>query len=599
MKNYLILSLFCMAITLGYGQTDKRLRNIEKEFEEILEVTKAPGFAVAIVEGNKTIYAKGFGYSDLENKIAMDENTLLAIGSCSKAFTSAILGQLRNDGELSFTDSPIDHVPQLRFYNNELNNGINIRDLMSHQTGIPRHDGSWYLFPTYNRDSLLQRIEYHEPFTGLRQKWHYNNFMFLIQGVIAEEITGKSWEENIKERFFAPLQMQRSNASIDELKKSTNAALGYELHKDSIVRRMDYYRIAGMAPAGSINSSVSEMANWLKVWINNGKFKDSTILPENYVKEAISSQAVIAPSFPTKESPDMFLANYGYGWMVSSYRGHYRVEHGGNIDGFSASTAFFPSDSLGIVVLSNQNGSSVPSLIRNTIADRMLSVNKTDWSDYFVDQKEKQKEAKAGGEKVSDSTAIKNTTPSHDLSAYTGNYSNEGYGRFDISLKTDSLFANFKRIKFYLKHVHYDVFEPQEVTPYGIEEFDALPIKLNFSTNDVGEIASVKMKLETSLKDPIVFKHEPTVIAIDVSDLQKYEGEYELSGIVIKVYIKGEGLYMLVPGQPEYNLLASEEDAFIIKGLDGYKTRFKTPKNDAMTELVLIQPNGTFVAKRK
>ncbi len=599
MKNYLILSLLFMTITLGYGQTDKRLRNIEKEFEEILEVTKAPGFAVAIVEGNKTIYAKGFGYSDLENKIAMDENTLLAIGSCSKAFTSSILGQLRNDGELSFTDSPIDYVPQLRFYNDELNNGINIRDLMSHQTGIPRHDGSWYLFPSYNRDSLLQRIEYHEPFTGLRQKWHYNNFMFLIQGVIAEKITGKSWEENIKERFFAPLQMQRSNASIDELEKSTNVAFGYELHKDSIVRKMDYYRIAGMAPAGSINSSVSEMANWLKVWINNGKFKDSIILPENYVKEAISSQAVIAPSFPTKENPDMFLANYGYGWMVTSYRGHYRVEHGGNIDGFSASTAFFPSDSLGIVVLSNQNGSSVPSLIRNTIADRMLSVNKTDWADYFVDQKEKQKEAKAGGEKASDSTVIKNTAPSHDLSAYTGNYNNEGYGRFDISLKADSLFANFKRIKFYLKHVHYDVFEPQEVTPYGIEEFDELPLKLNFNTNDDGEIASVKIKLEASLKDPIVFTHEPKVIDVDVSDLQKYEGEYELSGIVIKVYIKGEGLYMLVPGQPEYNLLASEADAFIIKGLDGYKTRFRAPKNDSMTELVLIQPNGTFVAKRK
>lgn len=599
MKNQLLSAIFLCIAIFGYSQTDKRLRNIEKEFEKILEVTNAPGFAVAIVEGDKTIYAKGFGYRDLENKIAMDENTLLAIGSCSKAFTSAILGQLRNDEALNFNDSPIDYIPELRFYNNELNGDINIRDLMSHQTGIPRHDGSWYLFPTFNRDSLVQRIQYQEPFTGIRQKWHYNNFMFLLQGVIAERITGKSWEENIKERFFTPLQMNRSNVSIKELEKSENAALGYEYYKDSITRKMDYYRIAAMAPAGSINSSVSEMANWLKVWINNGKFKDATIIPENYVKEAMSSQSVISSGYPSKENPDMFLANYGYGWMISSYRGHYRVEHGGNIDGFSASTAFFPTDSLGIVVLTNQNGSSVPTLIRNTVADYIFNTKKTDWADYYRNQKEEQQKAEEAGKNATDSTEIKNTTPSHDLSAYTGFYENKGYGRFEITKESDSLFAHFKLIKFYLKHKHYNIFEPLEVTSTGIEEFDELPVKFNFNTNNSGDIASVNINVEPSLDHPIEFKREPKALDIDLSELKKYEGEYELTGIVIKVYIKGEGLYMFVPGQPEYNLLATGEDGFNIKGLEGFKTKFRTMENDVMKELVLIQPNGTFVAMRK
>ena len=599
MKKLLLSAIFLLIVSFVFSQTDKRLRNIEKEFEEILEVTHAPGFAVAIVEGDKTIYAKGFGYSDLENKIPMDENTLLAIGSCTKSFTSSILGQLRSEDKLSFKDSPIDYIPELRFYNNELNGDINIRDLMSHQTGLPRHDGSWYLFPTFNRDSLVQRIKYQEPFTGLREKWHYNNFMFLVQGVIAEKITGKSWEENIKERFFAPLQMNRSNVSIKELENSKNAALGYEYYKDSITRKMDYYRIAAMAPAGSINSSVSEMTNWLKVWINNGKFKDSTILPENYVKEAMSSQAVISSGFPSEENPDMFLSNYGYGWMISSYRGHYRVEHGGNIDGFSASTAFYPTDSLGIVVLTNQNGSMVPSMVRNTVADRMLNEKKGDWVDWYKKLKEKQQKAKEAGESAADSTEIKNTTPSHDLSAYTGYYENKGYGRFQISKESDSLFAHFKLIKFYLKHKYYDIFEPMEVTPTGIEEFDELPVKFNFSTNNSGDISSVNINVEPSLDHPIEFKREPIALEIDVSELKKYEGEYELAGMVIKVYIKGEGLYMFVPGQPEYNLLATGEDGFNIKGLEGFKTKFRTLENDAMKELVLIQPNGTFVATRK
>lgn len=599
-KSFILLLLVFFQLNDSFGQTDKRLKGIEKDFEKILEVTKAPGFAVAIVEGHKILYSKGFGYRDLENKIQMDENTLLAIGSSSKAFTSAILGQLRDEGTLSFDDSPIKYVEDLKFFNDELNNGINIRDLMSHQTGIPRHDASWYLFPTYNKDSLIQRIQYQEPFTGLRQKWYYNNFMFLTQGVIAERITGKSWEENVRERFFKPLGMERSNLSIKELEKSSNAAFGYELYKDSVVRKMDYYRIAAMAPAGSINSSVKEMTNWLKVWINNGKLNEVQILPEIYIKEAMSSQAVITSALPYKDNPDMFLANYGYGWMISSYKGHYRVEHGGNIDGFSASVAFYPSDSIGVVVLANQNGSSVPYMVRNSVADRLLNEKRTDWANYFIEQKKKQKEASEGSDNLSESQRKLNTTPSHNLESYKGQYFHPGYGRFDISLKEDSLFANFKRTKFYLKHVHYDIFEPFEVTEYGIDTTDTGPLKFNFSTNDGGEIATVRMKIEPALDQPIEFKREPEILELEISKLKIYEGEYELSGMVIKVYTKDDnGLYMFVPGQPEYQLLASEKDLFILKDLEGYKAKFTDSGNGEISELVLLQPNGTFKAKRK
>ena len=223
---------------------------------------------------------------------------------------------------------------------------------------------SWYLFPTFNKDSLLQRVHYQEPFTGIRQRWYYNNFMFLAQGVIAGRITDKSWEDNIKERFFTPLGMNRSNTTIDELLKSSNAAFGYEVKKNDEIRKMDYYRIAGMRPAGSINSSANEMSNWLITWINKGKFRGKEILSENYRDEAIGSHAVVSSALPDEKVPDAHFANYGYGWFLSSYKSHYRVEHGGNIDGFSASVAFYPSDSIGIVVLANQNGSAVPGLVR-------------------------------------------------------------------------------------------------------------------------------------------------------------------------------------------------------------------------------------------
>ena len=222
---------------------------------------------------------------------------------------------------------------------------------------------------------MLMRVQYQEPNAGIREKWQYNNFMFLAQGVMAEKLTGKTWEENIKQRFFDSLGMRRSNFSIEEMVKDTNHSIGYTVEKDSIIKKTDYYHIMGMSPAGSINSSVSEMANWVIAWINGGKYAGKEILPSAYVQDAISSQMVITGGVPDKEHPDIHFSNYGLGWFLASYRGHYRVEHGGNIDGFSASTCFFPSDSIGIIVLTNQNGSAVPSVARNIVADRMLKLN--------------------------------------------------------------------------------------------------------------------------------------------------------------------------------------------------------------------------------
>lgn len=598
MKSISLLLLLIFLACDSSGQKNEQLQDIDQALEAILEVTKAPGFAVAVVQKDKLIYSKGFGYRDVENKIPVDANTLFAIGSSSKAFTSAILGQLRDDEKLSFEESPIKYIPELRFYNDNLNNKIIVKDLMTHRTGIPRHDASWYFFPTFNRDSLMMRIQHLEPFTGLREQWYYNNFMFLVQGVIAEKITGKSWEDNIRDRFFGPLEMKRSNVSIAELEKSSNAAFGYQLVRDSVLKKMDYYKIAGMRPAGSINSSVNEMANWLMMWINDGKYKDKEILSSNYVQEAKSSQMVINGGTPSKEFPDMHVSNYGYAWFISSYRGHYRVEHGGNIDGFSANAAFYPSDSIGIMVLANQNGSSVPTLVRNTIADRMLGVEKTDWAAWHQKNLDEAKEKSAAAKDQVSSGKVTNTSPSHIPQEFTGEYSNAGYGKFKIELENDSLFVLTPLDKSYLRHHHYDVFEMLSVTDEGIDTSASQPLKVNFRTNDSGDIASASVKLEPTL-DPILFKRTPNLVEVDKSTLERYVGTYEMPGVVIEFYIKGEDvLYAFVAGQPEYELLPTAKHKFSFKIIDGFKVEFH--ENDGVINKVTVfQPHGNFTATRK
>lgn len=594
MKVILLLIAITCLNGFIYSQSDKRLKGVEKELNEILEITKSAGFAVAVVKGNEIIYSKGFGYRDYENKIPVDNNTLFAIGSSTKAFTSSILGQLRKEDKLSFDESPIKYVPDLKFFNDEMNNSIVIKDLMSHRTGLPRHDWSWYVFPTYDKDSLMRRIEFQEPFTGVRKQWYYNNFMFLTQGVIAERITGKSWEENMYERLLKPLKMTRSNLSIKELRKADNVALGYEI-VDEKISKMDYYRIAGMSPAGSMNSSVNEMSNWLMTWLNKGKFEGNEIIPEAYINEAMSSQMVINGALPDDEFPDIHMATYGYGWMLSSYKGHYRVEHGGNIDGFSADVIFFPSDSIGIVVLANQNGSSVPSLVRNTIADRLINVESTDWIKRYKDRKAKQEDVE---EEVEAAPIQKKQAPQHQPKDFTGFYENLGYGQFEIIVENDSLFAVLPLWKLYLEHKHFDIYNSYKVTDEGIDTSDE-GLAFNFQIDNEGEIYNLKLKIEPTL-EPLEFIRKPKTIDVEETTLQSYVGEYDLSGTILKTYIKEKNsLYLFIKGQPEYELLPTDKHKFSFKVLDGFKVEFIENKEGEIGEIKVIQPNGTFRAVKK
>ena len=594
MKKILITLLSILSINNAFSQLDKRLKGLDSELEKVLKKLEEPGFAIAIVENDQILYSKGFGYRDYENKIKVDSNTLFAIGSATKSFTSSLLGVLREDEKLDFEDSPIDHINELRFYNSQMNDVISIKDMMSHRTGLPRHDASWYFFPTFSKDSLVSRVKHHKPFTSVRNQWWYNNFMFMLQGVIAERITNKTWSENIKEMIFDPLGMTRSNTSIAELENSENAAFGYSQD----FKKMDYYKIAGMGPAGSINSSVNEMSKWLITWINKGEYKGKKILPPNYTEEAISSQSVVVANLPDEDNPGLHLTNYGYGWFLSSYKGHYRVEHGGNIDGFSTSAAFYPSDKVGIIVLSNQNASNTPSIVRNIISDRMLDVKKTDWLKYHFDKLKEAELIQKELDKNEDSDKIKGTNPSRSMNEYEGEYTNLGYGTFDISMKNDSLFMKIPNKTFWLSHHHYDTFLPYELKNGKVNLEDESVIFITFSADQLGEIKKLSTGLEPAIEEPIYFDRKIKTIEIETSELDKYVGDFKFMKNMCKTYLKDDELYVIVPKQPEYKLNPIGKHLFSFEKLEGYKVKFDVSKNEKVTHISFIQPNGTFRYKK-
>jgi len=579
--------------------TDKRFAGLDTAFARVLKDWKAAGFAVAVIEKNKIVYSKGFGYRDMEKKLPVTPATLFAIGSCTKAFTSSLLGLLEKEGKLELEKPVRNYLPELKFYNDIMNDQITVKDLMCHRTGLPRHDLSWYFFTT-TRDSLIQRIRYQEPTAGIREVYQYNNFMFLAQGVLAEKLYNRKWEQLIKEKFFDSLGMTTSNFSVKDMERSNDASIGYYVKKDSIIDKLDYYNIDAMGPAGSINSNVTEMSNWVITWINGGKFNGKQILPSQYVNQAMSSQMIASGALPDKENPDIHLSNYGFGWSLSSYRGHYRVQHGGNIDGFSANVTFYPSDSIGIVILVNQNGSTVPGIVRNLISDRMLNLTRNDWNTYLKKNDDKAKASAKDAANKGVPNIKKNTKLTYDLKTYEGLYTNPGYGTWDISVLNDSLFAFLPNNKIWLRPYYYDIFECFDVDKKtGIDTSDKGFPRVHFTMNIQGDFESLTTDLQGGIK-PIEFRRSAKTAPVKKEELQKYLGDYELSSTVtVKVYLKNETtLYVFVPGQPEYETVPIGNHEFNLKVLKGYSVKFDV-EGEKVTGLSFIQPNGIFKAKKK
>jgi hypothetical protein len=387
--------------------------------------------------------------------------------------------------------------------------------------------------------------------------------------------------------------MDNTNLSTTDMEKSPDHSLAFAT-KDSVIKSIPYRNIDAMGPAGSVNSCAKDMAKWLITWINGGKYNSKEIIPSSYVNEAMTVQMATGGGVPGAENPDVHFSGYGLGWGMASYRGHYRVEHGGGIDGFITTTGFFPSDSIGIFVSSNQGG--VSSSIRNFIADRMLKLPYRNWNKYLLDADKKAKDAAKAVVK-NDSLGRKfNTKPSHELADYTGTFSNKGYGSIEITLKDGNLFSKFNSIDIKFEHFHYDQFKayPQDPT---FDESDAF--RVSFHTDDKGNISKLSTPFEAGVKD-IEFEKETKKMDLSKADLEKYTGEYDMMGATVKVYINDKNtLMVLVPQQPDYELVPVKKDEFDLKILKGFSVKFDLDEKGESTAINFIQPNGTFKAPKK
>ena len=582
---------FPFSLELGADPTAKiraALEGFDQIAEDALKALKVTGAAMAVVKNDKVVYAKGFGYKDVENKIPATPDTIFAIGSSSKAFTVFALGRLVDEGKLEWEAPVRNYIPWFKLYDKEAGARLSVRDLVTHRSGLPRHDLLWYNNKTASREDLVRALAYLPPTADLREKWQYNNLMFLTAGYLLETLTGKPWEDAVRSLVFEPLGMKRSNFSVLDSQKDSDFAFPYNF-VDKAYEKLPFRDITNVGPAGSINSSVNEMARWVAVHLADGKFEGRDLLSSSTVSDMHNPHMVTGA---VSSSPDIAATAYAMGWFTDVYRGHRRVHHGGNIDGFSAQVAFLPDDGLGFVVLTNMNGTSYPELLVRTATDKILGLEAHDWIGDAVKQLEKAEGAIKKAEEKKITRKVPGTKPAHPLADYAGLYVHPGYGSLAVELAAGRLSFTYNSIKTNLDHWHYETFDGVTIEDPTFKDF-----KLTFWTDVNGRVASVTGAFEPTIDD-IVFAKKPDARQYDPAFLKKLTGRYDLMGQTVVIGLRGDRLTVSIAGQPEYQLEPDLGGEFYLKEVKSVTLRFLTDAKGEVTAAELSQPGGVFEAKK-
>jgi CubicO group peptidase (beta-lactamase class C family) len=463
------------------------LAEIDAIVESALDLFQVPGVAIGVIVDGEIVLSKGYGQRNREKELPVDQNTLFAIGSCTKAFTTCILGLLVDEGLITWDDPVINYIPEFCLWDAHATNHVTIRDLVSHRTGLPRHDFVWYN-SDYPRTELLSRLPYLEPVCDLRQEFHYNNIMYAVAGILIERVTGKTWEEMVPSRIFDTLGMDSSNISLGTSLSTDNFSMPH-IKLQGKITTIPFRHLDNVGPAGSINSNIADMLKWVQIQMS----EESLVKPE-------TRNEMHSLHMPTNifSGINYECQGYGLGWVLGMYDGRMVIEHGGGIDGFISEVMFLPQEKIGIVILTNSmNGGKFVTIgIGNAILDKILKSEKVDWLKvlgdiYAVMQSEKEEDDIVG------------TTPLHPLENYCGEYEHPGYGMFKILIQDEQLHAVFNRISTPLIHKGEDVFLPSKSAADPIFSY----IKLDFSfLSDVEDkVTELLVPFEKAL-EPIAFK---------------------------------------------------------------------------------------------
>ncbi|MGH7493409.1 MAG: serine hydrolase [bacterium] len=449
-------------LVLGQGKSSEaRLQEIDAYAAKAGQDWRVPGFAVAIIKDDAVVFAKGYGVRELGKTEPVNEHTLFAIASNSKAFTAAALSILVDEGKIKWDDPATKYLPGFQLYDPYVTGEIAVRDLLCHRSGLATFGGDllWYM-TTYSREEILHRMRYLKPVTSFRTAYGYQNLMFLAAGQILPAVTGKSWDEYIKEKFFVPLGMSRSNTSVAAFKQGDNVATPHN-EVEGQIHVIHYVNVDNLAPGGGINSSVADMSQWLRLQLGRGTYQGKEIFSKTRSREMWTAHTSLPISEQSEKlNPTTHFQAYGLGWFMMDYHGRKVLNHGGGLDGMTSQTGMIPEANLGVVVLTNSE-TPLSSIIMRKVFDVFLEVPPRDWSAETRERVLKSKEEQRVAAQKIEQERVEETKPSLLPSGYAGTFSGELYGDATVTVESGKLVLRLMPAPDFvgdLEHWHYDTF---------------------------------------------------------------------------------------------------------------------------------------------
>jgi CubicO group peptidase (beta-lactamase class C family) len=461
MKKTAALFLFLFVFPLFvYAQTlEQKLSEIDAYANQVMTDWKGPGMAIGVVQNGKAVFTKGYGYRELGKPEKVDENTVFAIASNSKAFTAACLAILVDEKKLAWNDKVIKHLPGFQMPDPWVTSEITIRDLISHRSGLATFSGDLLWYETnYSADDVLKRVRYLKPASSFRTAYGYQNLMFIAAGQVIEKVSGKPWRRFVKDEILDPLGMSRTTTSIKDLKD--NAAMPHN-ESGGTLRVLHRGNVDSADAAAGLNSSVADLTKWIRLQLGRGKFEGKEIFSELQSWNMWQPNIMIPISEgASKNNPTRHFNSYGMGWFLFDYHGRKVLNHSGGLDGMLSYTVLIPEENTGFVVLTNSESPAF-NIMMNKMLDVFTNAPKRDWNAEAIERDKKGKVDEAEQIKKEDAARVPNTHPTLGLGSYAGTYSSQMYGDVTIGLENDKLVLRMTPAPNFvadLEHWNYDTF---------------------------------------------------------------------------------------------------------------------------------------------
>jgi CubicO group peptidase (beta-lactamase class C family) len=557
------------------------MENIDPFIVEQLAAWEVPGCAVAAVRDGEVVLAAGWGRRDLEADLPVTSDTLFAMGSTTKAFTAATVGALVDDGLLDWERPLRDYVPDVQWHDPVVTERLTVVDILSHRSGLPRHELVWVGQPDRSRADLVRRLRFLPLSRDLRQVFQYCNLGYLVAGHVVETLSGSRWEDYLCDRLLTPLGMNRSNLSVDDLRADKDHAAAYE-RRQGIVVPVPARPVTAMAPAGALNSCATDMARWLLAQLGGGQLDGQVVMSPDTVARQHAPHMVLPDdqTFPTSTRHA-----YGLGWMLGRYRDHRLLDHGGAIDGFQAECMLLPDDGVGVAVMTNTSSSAMAPVVAYRVLDELLGLEPFDW---FSGLKDRYDTAMGG---LKEARAARRVVPGapapRPLEAYAGEYEHPGYGTLTITAQDGTLRPRLGTMDLSLEHRHYETFDLEWHELGG--QFPVFP--LMFLATPDGDITALTVPLEPSV-EPLRFDRRPDVR--DPGALGRLCGAYVMGPIEVVIAQRSDQvLTATTPGAPPFELQPVRDLRFEVKGQPGITAEFELDGTGAVARLV-VQPLGVF-----